>query len=265
MTSKSKTGPEKVSEPKEGPRWEKYPAGLSIGLELELGVAVGNARSAIELAGNRVSQSTDFDLIASRLKSEANWELNQVGSPLENELSSANAYYIIVESPDGDIVGFCSVRIHTVGKEKLSGFLANYYRRIYGAGEPAIAAEELPPPALRASGTIGFVSDLHIDQRQTGRFSSSSLMMLALSTCAMKFDPELIYGFISDRQVKRGLGARYLVPGLYPAALHWLVDPPWDPKDWMLCVSREEYRYLFRKYPILMEPSVNRALSGVRD
>ncbi len=263
MTSKSKTKPTNDSKPKKGRRWEKYPAGLSIGLELELGVTVSSARSAIELAGNRVKQSTDFDVIANRLKSEANWDLNQVGSPLENELSSANAYYITVENADGQIVGFCSVRIHTVGDEKLSGFLSNYYRRIYGNGKSAIAAEELPPPALKASGTIGFVSDLHIDQQQTGKFSSSSLMMLALSTCAMKFDPELIYGFVSDRQVKRGLGARYLVPGLYPAALHWLVQPPWDPKDWMLCVSREEYRYLFRKYPILMEPSVNRALGGV--
>ncbi len=265
MTKLKKRGKSLDGKNKLKNKWKRADIPTSLGAEIDLGTAVALAANSIMLAGFRVYQTTEFDEISTRLSAKVQRKLNKVGSPLDNELSSANAFYLCVETDDRAIIGFCSVRAHAVGDEMLSGYLDRYYRRIYGNGEPAINPSELPPPTFTARGTIGFISDLFIAQPQTGSFSAASLMMLAISTCAMRFEPDLIYGFVSDRQVRRGLGAKYLIPGLYPAALHWLIEPPWDPKDWMLCLTREDCEYITRKYPSLLDVSMDRALCGVRN
>lgn len=219
--------------------------------ELDISLAMAKAIGQIEAAGRSVSQTENFEAIVDELLASSKGRINDEASPYVNELSGLNASYIVIRDDMGRLEGFSAVRKLEIGEERLVGHWRRQFRRIYGKGAEAFFDGDAPPPAYEIMGQVGFISDIFIEKsaRGNGRLDATSILILAFGVMAVKWGPEWIYGFTKNRDVKRGLAARYLATGLFPSAVKWRVDTPnRRDDDWLLCLSRSDYRYILRRY-----------------
>lgn len=230
--------------------------------ELTLAQAVAFADAKVRATGRSVEITDDFYRVADEL-SALGKTLNDESSPYRQELSPASTIYIAIRGDDGTLQAFCAARLINVGGEMLSGYLDRLYRRIYGRGQPAIDASDLPPPAYKASGKIVFISDLVITKTATGKVDPCDLMMLAIGLSSIRFDPDYVYGIVSHRNVNRGLAARYLCSGWFYGALRWIVDNPWSDEDWLLLMPREDYQYSLRRFVSLAKGAIEEAAKTI--
>ena len=219
--------------------------------EIEISLAMAKAIAQIKASGRSVQQTENFEAIVEELHSSSKGRINDEASPYVNELSGLNASYIVVRDDRGRLEGFSAVRKLEIGEERLVGHWRRQFRRIYGKGTEAFEDADAPPPAYEIKGRVGFISDIFIEKtaRGAGRLDATSILILAFGVMAVKWNPDWIYGFTKNRDVKRGLAARYLATGLFPSAVKWKVETPnRRDDDWLLCLSRTDYRYVLRRF-----------------
>lgn len=220
--------------------------------DIEIALIMAHIIRSARANGIQVEQRYDFENVCGELERTDKVHINLEASPYVIELSPQNAAYIACRNDDGKIVAFCAVRLVEVGAEGLSGYLGSLYRRIYGGGREAIDCAKLPPIAARASGRIALVSDLFVSKDGgVGKVKPDDLMMLAMCVAKVKFAPKFMYGFVSHAQMRRGLVARYLSTSVFPGALKWIVESPWDRRDWMILMDAEYFDYAIGAWPTM--------------
>ena len=169
--------------------------------------------------------------------------------PARNQLTTENAFHITLRNRRGDLQAFGSVRCLQVGPEMLSGFLGQWFSRLYGNGAPAIHVKSLPHVTDRASGRILFLSNLYVGSNIIGKIDVGPLALAGIGEGVRRFNPDHVCGFARHRDMIRGLAARYLCTGTYPGAVRWRVDTtPCRDDDWLLFMNRDDYQYALGRF-----------------
>ncbi|MEM9063271.1 MAG: hypothetical protein AAGD13_22660 [Pseudomonadota bacterium] len=212
----------------------------------QLAEATAAASARLRGNGRTIEQSTNFaeihreivDMEKGRISPEMSW--------LHNDLTSANAFYVIVRNEEGQIIAVCAARHYQLNQENLVSFLQRQYARLYGHGESAIDATLMPPLAHEIKGSVCYFGDFFIarEGRVSKQFNNSDFVVLVYGLAIMQFDPDWVFAFLRQKSVLRGLSAVYLTSRCYPCALEWTVDEH-HPADWLIGSSRNDLHYLF--------------------
>lgn len=220
--------------------------------------AVSAAVSAMDRGGKAVEITTDFTEIALQMKM-AGREISVEAHPDQHELSSDDAAYIVLRGRDRQIDGFCALRMAVVGNEMLAGHIDHLYRHLYNKGRVAIDVTRLPEIVHEAKGRIVLVSDLFVRPGKSiaRNVDAAHLMVLALGTALLRFNPDFVYGSVNDAKARRGLLARYLCTRNYYGAFRWQTDVVNRRNDdWLVLMTEGDCHYILRNY-VELPPTVN--------
>ena len=222
----------------------------------EAAIAYSTARLLVRQIGAELGRGLDIsatdqfeEVWAELIANSSKGRVNDESSPFASDLNSGNTSYIVVRNDEGQIDAFVSVRLIELGASTLSIHLRRQFRRIYGAGREAIDLSCIAPILNEISGRAAFISDVFIDKPLRNVMPQSVMTILAQSLSVLRWQPDWIYGFSKDRDVKRGLAGKYYSSRSYPGALKWLVETPNRlDSDWLLCWDRSDYSHTLRYF-----------------
>lgn len=213
---------------------------------IQLAEATAAVSARLRTNGRTVEQSTDFAEIHREIAAMEKGRISPEMSWLHNDLTSANAFYVIVRNAEREIIAVCAARNYQLNDETLVSFLNRQYARLYGHGENAIDTSLMPPLAHEIKGNVCYFGDFFVarEGRVSKDFNNSDFVVLVYGLAMMQFDPDWVFAFLRQRSVLRGLSAVYLTSRCYPCALKWTVEDH-HLADWLIGSSRRDLHYLF--------------------
>lgn len=215
---------------------------------IQLAEATAAASARLRAGGRTIEQSVNFTEIYHEIAAMEKGRISPEMSWLNNDLTSSNAFYVVVRNKEGVIVAVCAVRNYQLYDENLKSFLDRQYARLYGCGEGAIDTSLMPPIVDKIKGNVCYMGDFFIarEGRVSKQFNNSDFILLVYGLSMMQFDPDWVFGFVKQQNAIRGLPAIYLAARCYPFAIEWKikVDHRVD-SDWIVGLDREDLQYVF--------------------
>lgn len=208
-------------------------------------------------SGRSLTQTSDFEAVVPELIEASKGRINMESSPSDSDLTDVNAIYILIRGSDGRLEGFCSLRHFEFGPDKLARFLLRQYSRLYGGGKEAIELEGNASPISEISGSVVFLSDIFIETTARAKSISggrdkidpSDISMISYCIATLRWRPDWLYGFLKDKDNRRGLGPRYFGTRFYPWTVRWKVETERrSDTDWLLCMSRSDMEHVIQTY-----------------
>lgn len=215
---------------------------------IQLAEATAAASARLRAGGRTIEQSVDFTKIYHEIAEMEKGRISPEMSWLNSDLTSSNAFYVVVRNEEGGIVAVCAVRNYQLNDENLKSFLERQYARLYGRGENAIDTSLMPPIVDEIKGSVCYMGDFFIarEGRVSKQFNNSDFILLVYGLSMMQFDPDWVFGFVKQQNAIRGLPAIYLASRCYPFAVEWKikVDHRVD-SDWIVGLDRRDLDYVF--------------------
>lgn len=209
------------------------------------------ASRQITVHGRRIRVAYEFDDLAAEVIAGPKGRMSPENRPDLHRLTPDNCFYLTIRNEDDELDGFCAAHLFDTGAQSFPAFLSDLYARLYGGGRPAIFAEDMPPVADEMAGRLVYFGDFFLKQGAKGRSGIDPVAMSAFffATVARKWNADWIFGFAKDRNIKRGLAAKYMAAKLYPGAIRWRVEGEnrFD-QDWMLCSDRRDYAFALSRW-----------------
>ena len=215
---------------------------------IQLAEATAAASARLRANGRTIEQSVEFAKIDREIAEMEKGRISPEMSWLNNDLTSSNAFYVVVRNDEGRLVSVCAVRHYQLNSETLTSFLERQCARLYGNGDSAIDTTLMPPLTNEITGSVCYMGDFFIarEGRVSKEFNNSDFIILVYGLAMMQFDPDWIFGFIKQKNAIRGLPAMYLVARCYPFALEWKVDVERRvDSDWIIGLNKKDLNYLF--------------------
>ncbi|MGD1926539.1 MAG: hypothetical protein ACFB03_20505 [Paracoccaceae bacterium] len=210
--------------------------------------ATAAVSARLKVNGRTIEQQTNFSEIHREIVEMEKGRISPEMSWLHNDLSSSNAFYVVVRNSEGQMIAVCAVRHYQFNEETLTTFLERQYARLYGHGANAIDTTLMPPLANDIRGSVCYLGDYFIarEGRVSKEFNNSDFILLVYGLAIMQFDPDWIFAFVKQKNALRGLPAVYLIARCYPCALEWKVETDFRvDSDWLIGSSRRDLNYLF--------------------
>ena len=215
---------------------------------IQLAEATAAVSARLRAGGRTIEQSVNFTAIDREIAEMEKGRISPEMSWLNSDLTSSNAFYVVVRNEEGRLVAVCAVRHYQLNDENLKSFLERQYARLYGGGDNAIDTSLMPPLAHEISGSVCYLGDYFIarEGRVSKEFNNSDFILLVYGLAIMQFDPDWIFAFVKQKNALRGLPAVYLIARCYPCALEWKVSTQHRvDTDWLIGSSRKDLYYLF--------------------
>lgn len=209
------------------------------------------AARQITAGGRSVKVAYQFENIAAEVCAGPKGRMSPENRPNLHRLTKDNCFYLTIRNEAGELDGFCAAHLFDAGAQSFPAFLSGLYARLYGGGRPAIFEEDMPPVADEMAGRLVYFGDFFLRQGAKGRNGVDPVAMSAyfFATVARKWNADWIFGFAKDRNIKRGLAAKYMAARLYPGAIRWRVEGEnrFD-QDWLLCSDRRDYAFALSRW-----------------
>ena len=215
---------------------------------IQLAEATAAASARLRANGRTIEQSTEFSRIDREIAEMEKGRVSPEMSWLHNDLTSSNAFYIVIRNAEQELLAVCAVRHYQLNNEDLSSFLERQCARLYAGGDEAIDTSLMPPMCREITGSVCYMGDFFVarEGRVSKAFNNSDFIILVYGLAMMQFDPDWIFGFIKQKNAIRGLPAMYLVARCYPFALEWKVKPERRvDSDWIIGLNKRDLNYLF--------------------
>jgi hypothetical protein len=128
----------------------------------------------------------------------------------------------------------------------LSKHLDQQYRRIFCDPTPGSGLSGHAPAVNQVTGRTAYHGDLYIHpaHREGGLATKLSRLLIALAV--LKWDPEYIWGYITEKLVNAGYGIQIGYHHVQPAAIHWVGNIPENRSltDCFVWSTKEDLNYM---------------------
>ncbi len=215
---------------------------------IQLAEATAAVSARLRANGRIIEQSVDFAKIDREIAEMEKGGMSPENNRLNSDLTSSNAFYVIVRNANRELLAVCAVRHYQLKDETLTSFLERRYSRLYAKGGNALDTSLMPPLTDEIKGSVCYMGDFFIarEGRVSREFNNSDFIILVYGLMAMQFDPDWVFGFARQKDASRGLTATYLVARCYPFALNWKVETATrTDSDWIIGLNRKDLNYLF--------------------
>ena len=140
-----------------------------------------------------------------------------------------------------------TVAVEAMRRERITIPLARHldlqYRRLY-CGHDADQIAGHAPGAELISGNIVYHGDLWIAPQWRGNGLATRLSRLALLIAYLRWDPDFVWGFISDSKVLRGYAQKIGYWHCQPYGTQYFREPEGiSEKDWLVWLTRADFNY----------------------
>lgn len=211
--------------------------------------SISAACDRIEAGDRKVEISQDFVSIHSELKRSAKGRVTPECDWLNHDMTRGNSLCITIRNKaDGELDAFCQARFHDLRDESFADFTFRQFQRLYGNGEPVLAADGFAPRLHEISNRVVHVGDYYLWPRARRRphINPSDLATLIYGLCLLEFDPDWMVAFIKNSSNRRGLSALYIMPEVYTHAVTW-AKPTKGRRDddVLLCINKREIHRIF--------------------
>lgn len=196
---------------------------------------------------------SDFEVYAEAIRTHRPEQpLGQPFDPEFHKLGEQNAFWILGWTREGDLVHTQAMRLLDLQGLTLSDYMAHNYR----AFPPATPDLDMNrsffrpgPGANRITGQVFYHGELWVkrDPRFRGTGLPGALARFAMATCALRWSPDHIFGFMPEGLAYRGLLAREGYMHSDPGAITWHVKGKNAPmRCFMPYMSHEDLSFILR-------------------
>ena len=213
----------------------------------QLAEATAALSARLKTNGRTIEQTVDFAKIDEEMALMEKGKMSLENSWIYNDLTPANAFYVVVRNAEKKPIAMCAVRNYQLRNENLTSFLERQYARLYAKGENALDTSMMPPLTDEISGSVVYLGDFFVGRegRVSKEFNNSDFILLVYGLAMMQFDPDWLFGFARHRDAARGLTATYFMVRCYPFALNWQVETTSrQDSDWIIGMNRKDLSYL---------------------
>lgn len=164
-----------------------------------------------------------------------------------NTISPENSIFVYIcetgESLPRKTIGVCAARLDSLGEWSLADYWKVHLQRIYtheDGGMPCLKDEQ-PSFANKQPGRVAYLGELWVSKDKRGLGLAKDLVQLLMLLSWVNWKPDLVYGFMVDDQVSKGLASKYEWGMIKPMALRWERYPKEIPHDlWYVGSSPED-------------------------
>ncbi len=149
----------------------------------------------------------------------------------------------IIGRQDGQVM-----HIQALRRDSLEGItLATYWTKQLARIHDGIPGERHAPGAFDITGSVVYHGDLWLDPAARGKGVAPLCCKLAHGLAMIKWAPDYIYSFMSDKLIRSGFHVRKGFAKSHPGAIDWIKPPAdIDPADWLIWNSMEDLLHQVR-------------------
>lgn len=203
-----------------------------------MAVALADCVAFLNKRGLSVEIVEDANAVHDLIRALGKEYLTPIGSPEFNDLTHGNSIWLVSKRQDGPcMIG--AARLDELGGEPLAAFWKRQFLRLYGEGGEVTVNFS---GDVHNKGRYAYFGDLYVapggrgDARNVRAFTAIGHLVVS-----MRWDPDLTYAFVRDKDVMRGAAARYGFVDLYPNPVLWHNPPhPRSSAEWLATISREK-------------------------
>jgi GNAT superfamily N-acetyltransferase len=208
--------------------------GLERETDLARGIDIYGLREAWGVLKNRIYSSgytlrrgACFDELEARISNSAKPALTEHFSTKENTYTPSIAFWICVETLEGETVGRVAVRLDRLADMSLLEFWRKYWRRCYPGidGGRAEMADVQPRFALKISGSVAYIGDLFIEEGHRKNGIGSDLVKVVQIDALDEWSPDFIYGWMTPEHVGSRLFPSYGFRCVHSHGIYWRNAP----------------------------------------
>lgn len=130
------------------------------------------------------------------------------------------------------MVGSVGVRFDNLSGESIQDFWSRIFDRHYPELGPLPVKDTAGPICSDIAGRLAYVGDLFVNPAARGsRGTLALLLMLSHCISEIKWDPDRIYGFMRERDVRLGFASKYGFTRQIPGVQQWVILPKSRPGD----------------------------------
>lgn len=186
---------------------------------------IGFLGEYLKSRGYVVEELNDFDAVQGIIERAEKPYLTPMSSPMHNDFTRDNVVWLVAWKDDSPAFLGCA-RYEGLAGEKLSDYWTRQFRRAYSSdGSPVInqfceRLDRLNPNRLAYFGDL-YVSAMH----RGSRLDIRAFVALGHLAVSLKWEPDLTYCFIRERDLLRGAGILYSFTDVISYPFRW-IDPP---------------------------------------
>ncbi|MEM6901184.1 MAG: hypothetical protein AAF583_15620, partial [Pseudomonadota bacterium] len=202
-------------------------------------MAARTALNQLEAQGIQVEECQDMeavpDLLARAGQEAGKAYLTPLLSPEHNDLTPENCVWLYMKSSSG-VSGIIGARVHESRQENIGRYWQRHYSRVYDL-DPAFSKIEYGMVEF-LRGRLVYLGDLHISINERSRPRiMSSFTTVALLVVALKWQPDFVYAFLHNNQIRKGAASEYGFATHLKSVRQWTVCPHKRAQDEWLAVS----------------------------
>jgi len=213
---------------------------------------VSSTKSILDQHGIAVTIGHDFEVYRSMLAKARPDHL--IGAPFDPDLhkmNESNAFWLIGQNEDGDIMHTQTVRMLDLGGETVGEYLTKDFRAFPPPGLPIDLERsqyKLGPGANRMRGQVGYHGEFWIGGapgQYRGSGLSSALTRLGFWESLQRWNLDHMIAFMAQAVAFKGLVERAGWMHTDPGALKWYIEGNDTPIDgFMAYIHREDIHFL---------------------
>ncbi len=216
-------------------------------VDLDVARFLEQERAAVEAVGLSIELRDDFDELRSNCEgSGGKGKLSEPFHPAFMDVTAANGFWICGCTKKGKVRHVQAVRLDSLGQTSAGEFWTRNLRRIH---DVQVGTNHCPA-AYQMTGRVAYHGEMWIAPKRRRRGLAARLARIAQAVAYLRWKPDFMYGFVSNRLVQSGFPAQEGYQNMQPNAIDW-IDVPNDINrdDWMVWNSRQDQEWLFRQPP----------------
>lgn len=200
--------------------------------------------------GYTVDQICDFSLVEKLSAKMGKDYITPIMSPKFHDFTRETAYWLFLREGE-KVVGSVGVRFDNLSGENIQNFWSRIFARHYQELGSLPVRDAAGPICSDIAGKLAYVGDLFINPAARGsRSTLAVLLMLSHCISDLKWDPDWIYGFMRERDVRLGFASKYGFTRQIPGAQQWAILPNSRPGDteYFVTTCRSDRRHMTKYY-----------------
>ncbi|RMX61875.1 hypothetical protein SADFL11_00046320 [Roseibium alexandrii DFL-11] len=200
--------------------------------------AWGISKRLLDENGFLLRRGVDFEFLEKRISVSEKSSLTEHFSTEKNTYTPSQAFWILVETPGGELVARAAARLDRLAGMSLEEYWRRYWRRCYpGVHEgEAEMADEQPCFASRIRGNVAYVGDLFVEKPYRNAGLAGALVRILQIDALDEWRPDYLYGWMTPEHVASQLFPDYGFRQSHPNGIIWK-NPPSTIGGNLTCVG----------------------------